>query len=154
MEKGGCDPLLKRASDLSEEVVLMDADRVCGIDHLISAVIHARRAFDRGSNASNTLGMEVILYASGERQISKAKKKMGLHQGTERVALVLLGPPDADIDDVLEKLELRRDDSLLDCTLEKGAAFGLDENEVHTLGEGFLQELILEKVAFVDLLKR
>ncbi|MCG7845347.1 MAG: hypothetical protein MIO90_07955, partial [Methanomassiliicoccales archaeon] len=83
LERGQSSALLKRASTLETEFVLMDADKVCGPDHLESAVIHARRAFEQGTAASNTLGMEVMLYASGERQISKAKKKMGLHQETE-----------------------------------------------------------------------
>ncbi len=154
LEKGGSNALLKWASALEAEVVLMDADKVCGADHLASAEFHARRAFESGSNAANTLGMEVILYASGERQISKAKKKMGLHQGTERVAMVLLGPPEAELDEVLEELGLQRDDTLLECTLEKGESYGIDPAELRTLGPEHLQELVLEKVAFVDLLKR
>ncbi len=146
--------MLKRASSLQAEVVLMDADKVCGPDHIMSAVIHARRAFEQGTEAANTLGMEVILYASGERQISKAKKKMGLHQETERVAVVLLSPTDLDLDSLLRQLGLERDDSLLACTAEKGRAFGIDPLEMRTMGEENLAELILEKVAFVDLLKR
>jgi KEOPS complex subunit Cgi121 len=151
--KGESGPLLQRALAMEEEVLLMDADMVCGVDHLVSAVMHARRAFERGSNSSKTLGMEVMLYASGERQISKAKRRMGVHQGTERVAVVLLSP-EGDMDLVLEKLGLCRQDSLLDCTWEKGKALGLDPLGLGTLGPRYLQEMVLEKVAFVDLLKR
>ncbi len=154
IRKGDANALLKRAADLTAEVVLMDADKVCGVDHLNSAVLHARRAFERQANVANTLGMEVILYASGERQISKAKKKMGLHQETERVALVVLGPPDAGIDAVLRRLELRRDDALLECSLAKGLAFGIGTAELGTVGEDHLTDLVLEKVAFVEVLKR
>ncbi len=150
--KGESNALLRRASELEAEIVLMDADKVCGVDHLASAALHARKAFDRGTNASNTLGMEVILYASGERQISKAKRKMGLHQETERVALLLLGP--GEVDQVLKELGLRRDDSLLECSLKKGEAFGLDRTEMETAGEGMIADLVLEKVAFVEVLKR
>jgi len=152
--KGESNALLRRASELGTEVVLMDADKVCGRGHLESAVFHARRAFERGTNASNTLAMEVILYASGERQISKAKRKMGLHQGTEKVAVVILGPEEADAETVLEALGLRRDDSLLDCSTAKGLAFGLDPVEISTVGEEMLPDLVLEKVAFVEILKR
>ena len=154
IEKGESNALLRRASELETEVVLMDADKVCGVGHLESAVFHARRAFERGANASNTLGMEVILYASGERQISKAKKKMGLHQGTERVAVVVLEPREADIDKVLKELNIHRDDSLLDCSREKGEAFGIDANEMKAAGEEMLVDLVMEKVAFVEILKR
>lgn len=148
------DDLLRRASSLPEEIVLMDADMVCGHDHLESAVVHARRAFDRGSNAANTLGMEVILYASGERQISKAKKKMGLRPGTERVAVVVLSPEDSDMDRVLGRLGLERDDDVLKWSPDKGSAFGLDPSEMEAVGPDRAPDLALEKVAFVELLKR
>ena len=154
IEKGESNILLRRASTLETEIVLMDAEKVCGVDHLRSAAFHARRAFERGTNASNTLGMEVILYASGERQISKAKKKMGLHHGTEKVAVMILSPDDADVDAVLRQLEMKRDDTLLDCSLAKGKAFGVDATELNTVGAGLLQDLVLEKVAFVEMLKR
>ena len=152
VEKGESNALLRRASELDAEMVLMDADKVCGVEHLDSAVLHARRAFERGTNASNTLGMEVILYASGEKQISKAKKKMGLHQETDKVAVIVLGPEN--LNDVLGDLGLKRDDSLLDCSLEKALAFGVDRKELETVGEGMLVDLVLEKVAFVEMLKR
>jgi len=152
VRKGESNALLRRASELDAEIVLMDADMVCGVDHLDSAVFHARRAFERGTNASNTLGMEVILYASGEKQISKAKKKMGLHQETDKVAVVVLGPED--VDNVLHDLELKRDDALLECSLEKAAAFGIDRKELETVGQEMLVDLVLEKVAFVEILKR
>jgi len=152
VRKGDSNALLRRASELDAEMVLMDAGMVCGVDHLDSAVFHARRAFERGTNASNTLGMEVILYASGERQISKAKKKMGLHQETAKVAVVVLGPED--VDQVLDDLDLERDDSLLECSLEKAAAFGIERKELETVGEEMLTDLVMEKVAFVEILKR
>ncbi|MHC1680330.1 MAG: KEOPS complex subunit Cgi121 [Methanomassiliicoccales archaeon] len=154
VRKGESNALLRRASELDADIVLMDADMVCGIDHLDSAVLHARRAFERGTNASNTLGMEVILYASGEKQISKAKKKMGLHQETEKVAVIVLGPEEAEVDRVLQDLELKRDDSLLECSMEKAVAFGIERTELDTVGEGMLADLVLEKVAFVEILKR
>lgn len=154
IRKGESNALLRRASELEADLVLMDADKVCGIGHLESAVFHARRAFERGTNASNTLGMEVILYASGERQISKAKKKMGLHQDTERIALAVLGPDDLGVDQVLGELNLKRDDGLLDCTLEKGISFGVDQAELRAVGEEMVADLVLERVAFVEILKR
>ncbi len=152
VRKGESNALLMRASELDADIVLMDAGKVCGADHLDSAVFHARRAFERGMNASNTMGMEVILYASGERQISKAKKKMGLHQETEKVAVIVLGPED--LDQVMNDLDLKRDDSLLECSLEKGAAFGIYPEELETVGMDMLTDLVLEKVAFVEILKR
>ncbi len=63
-----------------EHVVIQafDARVIYGEDHVISAVNHAKRAFRQGTNATNTLALEILLYAAGERQIQKAIKKMGV----------------------------------------------------------------------------
>jgi tRNA threonylcarbamoyladenosine modification (KEOPS) complex Cgi121 subunit len=58
------------------------------------------------------------------------------------------------VDQTLRELDLRRDDRLLDCTLEKGISFGIDDAELKAVGEGMIADLVLEKVAFVEILKR
>jgi KEOPS complex subunit Cgi121 len=139
-----------RSLDGGEGAVL-DADMVCGADHLRSAAMHALRAFGRGDNASSTLAMETLLYASGERQITKAMKKVGLRPGAERVALVLFDVED--VGAVLCALELRRDDAVLEPSLEKARRFGITEQELRAVTHDKYQELVLERVAFVDLSK-
>ncbi len=73
-------------------ILALNADMICGAEHLLSAADHALRSFDQLRSACNSITMECMLYASGERQISKAQEKMGIKMGTERVALVLFGP--------------------------------------------------------------
>ena len=51
------------------ECVLMDPDMICGRDHVLSALIHAERAFSEGTNRSRTLPTEIIMYCAWERQI-------------------------------------------------------------------------------------
>jgi tRNA threonylcarbamoyladenosine modification (KEOPS) complex Cgi121 subunit len=102
-------------------------------------------------NACNNITMECLLYVSGERQISKAQEKMGMKIGTERVALVLFGPL---IEDVLQMLGLTRDDSVLDASVEKALRFGVEQREIDALGPERASDLVLERVAFVDILKR
>ena len=41
-----------------------DADMIYGENHLISSVEHAVRAIKRKTNTTNSLGMEILLYAS------------------------------------------------------------------------------------------
>jgi KEOPS complex subunit Cgi121 len=132
------------------EGAAMDADMVCGRDHLRSAAMHARRSFDRGANACSTLGVETVLYASGERQISKAVIKMGLRPGTERIALALF---DADVDAILQALGLQRDDDVLEPSEEKSRRFGITEAELRAVPPDRYPDLVLERVAFVDLSK-
>jgi KEOPS complex subunit Cgi121 len=132
-------------------VLALDADLICGREHLESAVEHALRSFDQLRNACNNLTMECLLYASGERQISKAQEKMGIKRGTERVALVLFGPR---VEDALNALDLVRDDSVLDASVEKALRFGVERKEIEALAPERASDLVLERVAFVDILKR
>lgn len=132
-------------------VLALNADLVCGAEHLQSAVEHALRSFDRQTNACNDIAMECLLYASGERQISKAQDKMGMRKGVERVALVLFGPI-AEV--ALGALDLERDDSVLDASVEKALRFGIELREIEALGSERASDLVLERVAFVDILKR
>ncbi len=66
-----------------------DATVIYGKDHLISATTHAQRAFEQGRNATNSLALEILLYAAGERQIQKAIKKIGVKKGKQQIAFVI-----------------------------------------------------------------
>lgn len=133
------------------EAAALDADMVCGRDHLCSAAMHALRAFGRGDNISSTLAVETVLFASGERQISKALKKVGLRAGAERVALVLFDVADATA--VLSSLDLVRDDAVIAPSREKARRFGITDAELEAVPPGKYQELVLERVAFAGLPK-
>lgn len=131
---------------LGGEVVLMDPMYVYGKDHIISAVEHAERAFRNGTNRSKTVMMETIMYASGDRQISNALKKMKPKDGcTEFVAAVLDVPGDL----FLDKIGMVRDDRIIDGTPEKAKAIGL---VIDVDGISY-DQLILEKVALLDIAK-
>ncbi len=132
-------------------VLALNADLICGVEHLQSAVEHALRSFDQQMNVCNNIAMECLVYASGERQISKAQGKMGMMKGAERVALVLFGPLE---EEVLSVLDLVRDDSVLDASVEKALRFGVERREIDALGPERASDLVLERVAFVDILKR
>ncbi len=144
--------VLERLKDVDGgSVLVLDADVVCGRDHILSAVRHAERSFANSSNSCKDIAMETMLFASGERQISRAKEKMSPKEGSERLALVLFGvPPDA----ATGRASLTRDDSVLDCTPEKAARFGISHREIETVGEAQAADLVLERVAFVEIAKR
>lgn len=133
------------------EAQMMDAGLVFGTTHILSAFEHARRAFDEGRNSSRTLATEVLLYASGERQISESIEKMGIKDGTTEFCIVLLG--EADIEGLVHDLGLKEDDSVLEGDISKLRAFGISQKEMDTLPEENVFDLVLERVAMVDLLK-
>jgi KEOPS complex subunit Cgi121 len=133
------------------EGLAMDADMVCGKAHLTSAVMHASRAFERGDNVSQSIVGETILYASGERQISKAVKKMGVKVGTERVALILFGVED--VGKVVTGLSFERDDDVLEGSVDKALRFGITHDELKAVPADMFEDLVLERVAFVGMQK-
>lgn len=153
------DDFLKKISDLSQEytivVQVLNADMIYGEKHLISSVEHAIRAMKQETNTTNSLNMEILLYASGERQLKLAIPKMGVKKGKGNIALVFTNGkiPEGNIDEILTKLGLERDDKVLvgnRTTLKK---FGLKETEIETVKKDKYGNLILEKVAMVDIIK-
>lgn len=143
------DSLMAEVSSSGSEGIVLDGDMVFGSDHLSSALAHAAKASDEGRNASDSLAMETILYASGERQLSSAIKKMSVSQSTEEVVLAVLKGPYRpgegwtelpEVDRVPDKRRLAR--------------FGVTEREMSTVDPDRLCELVLERVAAVDVIKK
>ena len=130
---------------------LLDARLVCGRDHLVAAYEHAERAMREGRNAAKALTVEFVLYASGERQIADALAKMGIRSDTTEFAIVSFGG--ADIVTALEALALTKDDAVLDASRQKLRAFGLTDAEIDSVPEDRQADLVLERIAMVDLLK-
>jgi KEOPS complex subunit Cgi121 len=133
------------------QVLALDAGMVCGREHLESAVEHALRAFTRGTNSANNIMMETMLYASGERQISKAREKMSVKEGVDGIALILFG---ASKDDVLKITGLEEDGAVLECSRSKLIRFGIGSDELDAVPPERTSDLALERVAFVEILKR
>ena len=143
---------------MSEEynivIQVFDADLVFGKNHLISASEHATRAFERGKNSTNSLAMEILLYASGERQIQKSIQKLGVKKGKTKIAFVFDGKiSDENIDNALGSLDLSRDDKVLEGDINTLRKFGITQQELITVPEDKHGDLILEKIAMVDVIK-
>jgi len=159
------DDFLKKVFSFAQEhqviIQLFDADVIYGKNHLISAAEHAVRAFERETNTTNSLGMEILLYASGERQLKLAISKMGIKAGRGNVAFVLADDiKDAKCkisnqltDELLKLASLKRDDKVLNGNEDTLRKFGISENEINTVTKAKYGDLILEKVAMVDIIK-
>ncbi|MBI4415947.1 MAG: hypothetical protein HY557_03075 [Euryarchaeota archaeon] len=150
-EAGPPEVRLAAVRGLEGAVQLLDARYVVGRDHLVSAAEHAERAMREGTNVAKSLAVEFVLYASGERQIADALRKMGIRDDTREFAVVLFG--DANPGELLAVLNLTRDDGVLAPSLGKLAAFGITEAELASVPPDRIADLVLERVALVDLAK-
>jgi len=143
------DRMIAEAADARSEVIVLDGGLVFGADHLSSAQAHAAKASAEGRNASDSLAMETLLYASGERQLSAAIKKMSVGTGTTQVVLAVVKGPFSPGEGWtrLPDREPAPDRARL-------ARFGITEKEMSTVDPGRLPDLVLEKVAAVDVVKK
>ena len=150
---------LRRINDIASgygiTVQAIDADKIASEEHILSAAEKAIRAVERNDSISKDLGMEVLLYASGNRQIKRALS-MGIRNGKNKIVLAVVG---ADIPEKarseLESLVEAAD--VIRYTSEKRdmivSFFDITEREIGAVGEDKIPELVLERVALVDVWK-
>ncbi|WP_297983701.1 KEOPS complex subunit Cgi121 [uncultured Methanobrevibacter sp.] len=94
-------------------IQLMDADAIAGKKHLEHGTVHAMKAFERGENLANDLGIEILLRTSAQRQISKAFKLLGLKEGQMNIGVVMIDCPDYFVDELSNIFE--RNDAVLEA---------------------------------------
>jgi KEOPS complex subunit Cgi121 len=150
---------LKKINDISKDkkiiIQAFNADLIYGKNHIISAYEHAKRAIDRNKNSTNSFEMEILLYTSGERQLKTAIPKIGVKKGESKIALLFIDDelPNKFINNILDNLSLSRDDEALKGDLKTLKNFGLSDTEIGTINKKNYENLILEKIALVDLIK-
>ena len=145
----------------------MDAALIAGEEHIKSAVRKAVRAVEKKEGITSDLGLEILLYAAGRRQIERALA-MGVREGEkEEVAIVIvdisgkkeLGVVAEEVKRNTEMIEapVQKLGSDLDLDEHKRAKlkqfFAITEDEINAVGEKKLKLLVLERVALLDVLK-
>jgi KEOPS complex subunit Cgi121 len=143
------------------EVIIqgLNADLIAGERHLHYAVGKALRAIAAGRNIAKDPGIEIMRYASGERQIERSFS-IGLHKGENNAVFVLLGKMDNLVLalSAIRKLILEKPCSeLLDYSDSKRekilSQFGISNAEIEASGEEHIPELVIERVALADFVK-
>lgn len=142
--------LKKISTEKNTAIQALDADKLAGEEHLRFAVEKAMNSFKTGRNIANDLAKEIMLYAAGTRQISRAMK-LGVHEGKNNIALVAIG--EADLSEFIEITPahvLRYDESKNKALMD---IFNITEEELEAVGENRIPELVLERVALLDVIK-
>ena len=139
------------AASRGAEVCLLDARSVFGRDHLQSAALHAIRAREARTMSSRSVAMETLLYAAGARQVQDAIRSLGLRQDTTAIGVVLFGP--AKVDDLVHDMGWSRDDGVLDAEGKSLDQLGVSDRQAKTVSDRQRADLVLEKVALLDVEK-
>jgi KEOPS complex subunit Cgi121 len=106
--------LMAQINEISNDcnLQLLNADGIAGEEHALHSAVHAIKAFERGENIANDLGLEICLRASAQRQISKALNILGIKKGHMNICAVAIGCKE-DIIEELENILDERDDKVL-----------------------------------------
>jgi len=142
-------------------VQFFNAELIASWEHLYLAVLDALLAFRNGWNISKDLAMEVMLYASAQRQIRKAIDLAGVKQSCANVAIVMVnenqGMVKRTLAAVSERLSKQPDETVLELSKSKAAcirrAFGISEVEIASVSEKnpdkALVDLVIERMALL-----
>jgi KEOPS complex subunit Cgi121 len=153
---------VKRRKLVDVQVQFFDADVIATWQHLYFAALNALMAFKNRANFCNSVAMEMLLYASGSRQIQKAMQLVGIKPTSRNIAVLIVGRSSKAVKSSLSKistvLEKEPDDSVLELSDAKveqiRKVFSITEAEVGTLSQRTVKEavvdLVLERVALLS----
>ena len=146
---GDIQDILPIISGLEKEhestIQLFRADRIFGKEHLQTAVELAIRSWDSGNARAKTLGMEILLYAAAERQISRAIDKLGIVPEATEFAIVTVGRIAPE--EVLKAIDLQSADVLE----PQGKDYSIFEITLEEIKMASIPELVLERMALSEL---
>ena len=99
-------------------VQFVDLEKVPGSRYLFLATLNALKSFHSKQPISRTLGMEILLYVSANRQIAEAIELVGITSDTRKVAALLVGRSEEEVlagaDLLGQILNQRSNDQLID----------------------------------------
>ncbi len=101
------DELLSLAKSLSSDsivVQLMNGKLIADETHLLSAAQNALNAQNGGYMLSRSLDVEIIVYASAQRQIGRALEELGVYDDLEHIAAVTISSDKKTVEQTLRNM--------------------------------------------------
>ena len=164
----------KIADEYDAYVICLNEENIAGYEHIESAVFHAKRSWFEEKPISNSFEMEVLVYAAGTRQCSKATS-FGLKKGENSlyicVCIIRTDNFESEekngkiksIIEIFEKLNdffeftqnsRNKNEKIPDEKIKKlMKIFDIPKKEIESVGTDRISELVLERVALLDVFK-
>lgn len=104
------DNLIKIAIEMAKDALaiqFLNPHHLAGELHLLAAAQNAWNAWSGSYSIARFLDVEIILYASAQKQIKNAFAAMGLEAGLGSVAVVVIAESEDSIKDILRRMEQR-----------------------------------------------
>jgi len=153
---------LKSLNDFSKthniKIQGFDARKIIDEEHLLFSIHRAREAFSSGANEAKDLGLEVMRFSSGQKQIDKSFS-MGLVEGKNRSLFILFGETDEQLQNAQNEFEnVFEAISYKPISLDEKKPFlmkqfDISDAELNAVGEHKLKDLVMERVALVDIVR-
>jgi KEOPS complex subunit Cgi121 len=154
---------IRSSKQANVSVQFFNAQLIATWEHLYFAVLNALTAFRTERNVSKSLAVEVMLYASAQRQIRKAIELVGVKSGCGDMAVVVVGEKPADVEDAVSAISRlfakKPDERVLELSTAKAQeirkAFTITETELEVVtkkgdAECALVDLVIERMALLS----
>ncbi|MEM2637438.1 MAG: KEOPS complex subunit Cgi121 [Candidatus Korarchaeota archaeon] len=128
--------------DYTQNACIMDASKIAGMHHLLSATAYA---LTRETSVARTTALEIMIIASAQREISKAIKIFDPKNAKVK-ALVVVGDSWDEIEAYLSRNSIIPSDELLSCGDKVKEAFNLTDVESASPDE--VLKAVLTRMAF------
>jgi KEOPS complex subunit Cgi121 len=143
------------ARNHSISIVCFDSDKLAGVEHADAAIRHACRSIFSAKPISNSFEMEALLFAAGSRQCSVASL-FGIHKGENKM-FICLYPAKEEVWTALSYhmhfvTETWNDRSAHKIT-RLMSLFGITQDELDVVGHERIKDLILERIALLEVYK-
>jgi KEOPS complex subunit Cgi121 len=154
---------IRKEKQQNTVVQFFNAELVATWQHLYFATLNALTAFRNKGNIAKNVAMEVMLYASAQRQIRKAIAVIGVKRDSANIAIVTIGENIDSVKTTLrtvsKRIGAKPDETVLE--LSKGKvwsirrAFDISEKELKTVmkkgdAQQALVNLIVERAALLS----
>lgn len=137
-------------------IQLFDSEKIATWKHLFIAALNAIAAFKQSRNVASQLSLEILLYATGQRQIKDAINLLGVSKQTRKVAVLILGDGREKIIAFFEKiislLNGREEEKLLEINSKEKMQqllniFKITEEEIYaTMREEDKKEAVVKSI--------
>jgi len=161
----------------STTIQLFNSNLIATKQHLYISAYHALKAFKEKRNIADKINMEIMLYASGQRQIGKAISLLGVKPENKQIAAIIITKEKKEnnnnnskdhknvIKKLLQLLKAKESQKVLEITEKKRniilKKFNITEKMLEATAKEktekalnkAITELILEKIALLALEK-
>ena len=146
----------------SVDAQILDMKSVAGKDHLRFAVLNALKAWKQGRQMSESLAIEILLYASGQRQIKNAIAFLGVASDSRNIAVIGISSERSALEEFRAKLRDIMGGEMDELILEERdndaikRTFDITDVQFKTLvkravtEEEALTRLVIEKMALLS----